>query len=162
MIVSVSRAIDCERSACHGFQQVTVGAGQNASRLLACRAGVHVDLHANRHFNDLRSLPSHLALPCSGATRTGAERKTAARLTQGLAESIPVSTNATTFAHLVSAILSGRPSIAIPIDCVETFFNSDRLFLARSEKAADIKKVDRRDRIRRSQVLEIQSIARCR
>jgi hypothetical protein len=31
--------------------------------LLAGRAGVHVDFHANRHFDDLRCLPGHLISP---------------------------------------------------------------------------------------------------
>jgi hypothetical protein len=56
-----------ERNVCHGSQQVTAGAGQNASRLLARRAGIHVDFHADRHFNDLRSFPSHSGLPRDGA-----------------------------------------------------------------------------------------------
>src|SRR4051812_13845284 len=33
------------------------------SWLLACRAGVHVDFHADRHFDDLRSFPGHSGLP---------------------------------------------------------------------------------------------------
>jgi hypothetical protein len=33
------------------------------SQLFARRAGVHVDLHANGHFNDLRCFPSHFVLP---------------------------------------------------------------------------------------------------
>jgi hypothetical protein len=66
------------------LRQVIAGAGQNASQLLARRAGVHVDLHAHRHFNDLWSFPSHLGLPRDGAnTRTDHECKTVARLTQG-------------------------------------------------------------------------------
>jgi hypothetical protein len=32
-------------------------------RLLARRADVHVDFHADLHFDDLRSFPSHSALP---------------------------------------------------------------------------------------------------
>jgi hypothetical protein len=56
------------RSVCRDSQQLAAGAGQNTSQLLARRAGVHVDLHANRHFNDLWSLPSHLGLPSDGAT----------------------------------------------------------------------------------------------
>jgi hypothetical protein len=60
------------------LRQVTAGAGQNALRLLACRAGVHIDLHANRHFNDLWSFPSHLGLLSDGAnTQHHLERKTA-------------------------------------------------------------------------------------
>src|SRR3569832_305536 len=51
-------------------RQVTAGAGQNASRLLACRAGVHIDLHAYRHFDDLWSFPSHLGLLSTGAKRS--------------------------------------------------------------------------------------------
>jgi hypothetical protein len=34
-------------------------------RLFAGRAGVHVDFHANRHFNDFWSLPSHFRSPLS-------------------------------------------------------------------------------------------------
>ena len=47
--------------ACRGSkQQSAARAGQNASMLLlARRAGVHVDFHAHRHFDDFRSLPSH-------------------------------------------------------------------------------------------------------
>jgi hypothetical protein len=56
------------RSVCRDSQQLAAGAGQNTSQLLARRAGVHVDLHANRHFNDLWSLPSHWGLPSDGAT----------------------------------------------------------------------------------------------
>jgi hypothetical protein len=33
-----------------------------AVRLLAGGAHIHVDFHANRHFNDLWCFPSHLAL----------------------------------------------------------------------------------------------------
>jgi hypothetical protein len=32
-------------------------------KLFALRAGVHVDFHANQHFNDLRCFPGHLANP---------------------------------------------------------------------------------------------------
>jgi hypothetical protein len=32
-------------------------------RLFAGRTGVHVDFHANRHFNDFWSLPSHFRSP---------------------------------------------------------------------------------------------------
>jgi hypothetical protein len=34
-------------------------AGQVLAGLLAYGAGVHVDFHAHRHLNNLRSLPSH-------------------------------------------------------------------------------------------------------
>jgi hypothetical protein len=37
--------------------------GSLRSRLLARGAGVHVDLHANWHFNDLRCFPGHLTSP---------------------------------------------------------------------------------------------------
>ena len=37
------------------------------SCLLACCAGVHVDFHAHRHFNDLRCFPGHLRTPKSAA-----------------------------------------------------------------------------------------------
>lgn len=33
------------------------------ARLFAGRTGVHVDFHANRHFNDFWSLPSHFRSP---------------------------------------------------------------------------------------------------
>ena len=90
-----SNSNETDRSACRGLRQRIAEAGQNASRLLACRAGVHVDLHANRHFNDLWSLPSHLGLPSDGAnSRTGAERKTDTRLVQEPARTVPVSTSA--------------------------------------------------------------------
>jgi hypothetical protein len=56
------------RSVCRDSQQLAAGVGQNTSQLLARRAGVHIDLHANRHFNDLWSLPSHWGLPSDGAT----------------------------------------------------------------------------------------------
>src|SRR6266436_7168575 len=36
------------------------------SGLLACCAGVHVDFHANRHFNDLRCFPGHRELQVRG------------------------------------------------------------------------------------------------
>jgi hypothetical protein len=35
-------------------------------RLLPRRASVHVDFHADRHFDDLWSLPSHFGLPVAG------------------------------------------------------------------------------------------------
>jgi hypothetical protein len=34
--------------------------------LFAGRAGVHIDFHADRHFDDLRRLPGHFRSPCSG------------------------------------------------------------------------------------------------
>jgi hypothetical protein len=37
-------------------------------RLFAGRAGVHVDFHANRHFNDFWSLPGHFGLSLSNGT----------------------------------------------------------------------------------------------
>jgi hypothetical protein len=40
------------------------------SWLLAGRAGVHVDFHADRHFNDLRCFPGHFDLP-EGAIAIG-------------------------------------------------------------------------------------------
>jgi hypothetical protein len=33
-------------------------------RLLAGSAGIHVDFHADRHFDDLRCFPGHLGSPC--------------------------------------------------------------------------------------------------
>jgi hypothetical protein len=33
-------------------------------RLLAGSAGIHVDFHADRHFNDLRCFPGHFGSPC--------------------------------------------------------------------------------------------------
>jgi hypothetical protein len=35
-------------------------------RLLAGGARIHVDFHANRHFDDLRGFPGHLALLVNG------------------------------------------------------------------------------------------------
>src|SRR3982074_4507 len=37
------------------------------SKLLARRAGVHVDFHANLHFNDRRCFPGHLRTPLYAA-----------------------------------------------------------------------------------------------
>ena len=43
-----------------GCKETGGGRGDIAkSLLLARRAGVHVDFHADRHFNDLRCFPGH-------------------------------------------------------------------------------------------------------
>jgi hypothetical protein len=39
------------------------------SRLLAGRAGIHIDFHADRHFDDLRRFPGHLGLSFLGSNR---------------------------------------------------------------------------------------------
>jgi hypothetical protein len=39
------------------------------SRLLAGRAGIHVDFHADRHFDDLRRFPGHFGLSFLGSNR---------------------------------------------------------------------------------------------
>ena len=39
-------------------------AGQiDPTHLFACGTGVHVDFHANRHFDNLRSFPNHFRPP---------------------------------------------------------------------------------------------------
>src|SRR6185312_5595524 len=74
-----------QQHACHGPQQMTAGAGQIASLLLARRADVHVDFHAHLHFDDLRSFPGHSLLPRDLAQyQRRLERKSAARPTQAL------------------------------------------------------------------------------
>jgi hypothetical protein len=73
--------------ACHGSRrQIACRAGQIVS-LFARRAGVHVDFHAHRHFDNLRGLPGHAFLPNrwpSHRRKTSAnlKRRAAARLTQ--------------------------------------------------------------------------------
>jgi hypothetical protein len=52
-------------------QQSAAGAGQIVSmRLFPRGAGVHVDFHAHRHFDNLRSFPAHWALPSRLARRS--------------------------------------------------------------------------------------------
>jgi hypothetical protein len=43
-----------------------------AFRLFASSAGVHVDFHANRHFDDLWSLPGHFQVPFRTERQTAA------------------------------------------------------------------------------------------
>jgi hypothetical protein len=47
-------------------------AGRFDAVLFARCAGVHVDFHAHRHFDDLRGLPAHSILPRSLALKFGA------------------------------------------------------------------------------------------
>ena len=49
------KAAGCRQSRADRFDKV----------LLARCAGVHVDFHAHRHFDNLRSFPGHLGLPSS-------------------------------------------------------------------------------------------------
>src|SRR5215475_11997831 len=70
-VVLLDETSEPEANDCHGSQQITAGAGQIASQLLASRADVHVDFHAHLHFDDLRSFPGHSGLPSSWRT-TGA------------------------------------------------------------------------------------------
>lgn len=52
------------RRHCHGSDGVCHGSRSRSSGgLLARCAGVHVDFHADRHFNDLRCFPGHFLLP---------------------------------------------------------------------------------------------------
>ena len=53
---------------CHDMRSTSVEIRSFRSRLFASRAGVHVNFHANRHFNDSWSLPSHPRSPCQRAT----------------------------------------------------------------------------------------------
>jgi hypothetical protein len=48
----------CDRELCPD----SVGPEQAVAKLFARRAGVHIDLHANLHFKDLRCLPRHKRL----------------------------------------------------------------------------------------------------
>ncbi len=58
-------------------------AGRHEVCSLACCAGVHVDFHANRHFNDLRCFPGHFSLPSSTArSPRGDKRKTTPKAAQ--------------------------------------------------------------------------------
>src|SRR4029077_20118592 len=52
-----------ELDVCHG-PQLSQRAGQIASVVLLARcASIHVDFHAHRHFDNLRSFPGHSGLP---------------------------------------------------------------------------------------------------
>ena len=70
-LVALKRGFDCSNSVSieHLFSsrsepKLAPGASRcSRSQLFARRAGVHVDLNANRHFNDLRCFPSHFVLP---------------------------------------------------------------------------------------------------
>jgi hypothetical protein len=58
--------------------------GQVAAKslLFARRAGVHVDFHADRHFNDLRCLPGHYSLPHVAVRSPREKSRTAPKLAQ--------------------------------------------------------------------------------
>ena len=127
--------VEFSRSVCRDSQQLAAGVGQNTSQLLARCAGVHVDLHANRHFNDLWSLPSHLALPSDGATLHRRERKTDARLTQG-------SVRRMSQIGLLQQTKQGSPcrrsqfadvkrSVGVPVGCIETLLDDGQIFVQR-------------------------------
>lgn len=47
----------------HNRQSTSVEIRSFSFRLFASRTGVHVDLHADRHFDNFWSLPSHLRSP---------------------------------------------------------------------------------------------------
>ena len=58
-------------------------AGQiDFTRLFACGAGVHVDFHANRHFDNLRSFPGHSKSPIVDASFARLESKASSDATQ--------------------------------------------------------------------------------
>jgi hypothetical protein len=114
---------------------MTAGAGQNTSRLLARRAGVHVDLHANRHFNDLWSLPSHWGLPRDGATLHHHKRKTAARSTQG---SVGRMSQIGLFQQTKqssscrrSQFLGVERSVGVGVGCIETLLGDGQILVQR-------------------------------
>ena len=114
----------------------TAGAGQNALQLLARRAGVHVDFHAHRHFDDLRSFPSHLGLPSSMVQHSHrAERKTAARLTQGLVRrTSPIGLSQQTQQRAScrrAQLLRIERSIAVRVCRIEALFDDRQIFIQR-------------------------------
>jgi hypothetical protein len=47
----------------HDRQSTSMEIGSVRLRLFASRAGIHVDFHADRHFDDLWSLPRHFGSP---------------------------------------------------------------------------------------------------
>jgi hypothetical protein len=51
-----------DRERCHSWRSTSVEIRSCRERLFARRAGVHVDFHANRHFDDFWSFPSHSVL----------------------------------------------------------------------------------------------------
>ncbi len=60
-----------------------IEAAAGSSVLLARSAGVHVDFHADRHFHDLRSFPSHSGSPkVLSATSRGAKPRAASGTAQ--------------------------------------------------------------------------------
>ena len=67
----------------HGFDGVCHRSRGRSSVLLARSAGVHVDFHADRHFHDLRSFPSHSGSPkVLSATSRGAKPRAASDAVQ--------------------------------------------------------------------------------
>ena len=68
---------------CHGFGGVCRRSRGRSSVLLARSAGVHVDFHADRHFHDLRSFPSHSGSPkVLSATSRGAKPRAGSPVVQ--------------------------------------------------------------------------------
>jgi hypothetical protein len=51
----------------HNRRSTSVEIGSCRLRLFASRAGVHVDFHANGHFDDFWSFPGHLCSPSQAA-----------------------------------------------------------------------------------------------
>lgn len=68
---------------CHGFDDIRHRSRGRSSVLLARSADVHVDFHADRHFHDLRSFPSHSGSPqVLSATSRRAKPRAASRTAQ--------------------------------------------------------------------------------
>ena len=74
--------------------------------LFARRAGVHVDFHANRHFHDFWSFPSHLRSPYQMARQIAAPNKNRA--------APPIAQAGICSGHLLVPDLNGCASARVP------------------------------------------------
>jgi len=115
---SSSAAIAAAEDACHGPKQQAARAGQTVSRYLqvACLrslarcAGVHVDFHAHRHFDDLRCFPGHFLLPSISWRKSRAARQARAALSRAQAGVVRTRLRCWTCRN-------GRPLADIPPGC---------------------------------------------